>query len=214
VGEEELQDALAERFGQLPKLEREMVRPARAPETVQERRQPDVGGGGHELKLMPVPLMARFLAAFIDSLRPRTHLGADGSPLLSTPEEHRMSSPQPTPAQGTGLSPNLAGALAYLLGPITGIIFLVIEKNDRFVRFHAMQSTVFWVAWFVAGIAFSILSGVVPIIGWIFGLIGGLIMSVVGLVIWLLQMYKAYQGQEWELPVVGQFARKQLGQTV
>jgi uncharacterized membrane protein len=125
-----------------------------------------------------------------------------------------MSSPQPTPAQGTGLSPNLAGALAYLLGPITGIIFLVIEKNDRFVRFHAMQSTVFWVAWFVAGIAFSILSGVVPIIGWIFGLIGGLIMSVVGLVIWLLQMYKAYQGQEWELPVVGQFARKQLGQTV
>ncbi len=74
-----------------------------------------------------------------------------------------------------------------------------------------MQSTVFWVAWFIAGIVFSILSGVVPIVGWIFGLIGGLIMSLVGLVIWLMQMYRAYQGQEWELPWVGQFARKQLG---
>jgi uncharacterized membrane protein len=125
-----------------------------------------------------------------------------------------MSAPQPQPAQGSGLSPNLAGALAYLLGPITGVIFLLIEKENRFVRFHAMQSTVLGVAWFVLGIALSVLSGVVPVIGWIFGILLSLGMSVVGFILWIMLMYKAYQGQEWEVPYVGQFARKQLGSTV
>jgi uncharacterized membrane protein len=125
-----------------------------------------------------------------------------------------MSAPQPTPTQGTGLSPNVAGALAYLLGPITGIIFLVIEKNDQFVRFHAMQSTVLWVAWFIASIVLSVLSGAVPVIGWIFGFLLSIVLAIGGVVLWLLLMYKAYQGQEWELPWVGQFARKQLGQSV
>jgi len=125
-----------------------------------------------------------------------------------------MSAPQPTPTQGTGLSPNVAGALAYLLGPITGIIFLVIEKNDRFVRFHAMQSTVLWVAWFIASIVLSVLSGAIPVIGWIFGLLLSIVMTIGGVILWLLLMFKAYQGQEWELPWVGQFARKQLGQSV
>jgi uncharacterized membrane protein len=125
-----------------------------------------------------------------------------------------MSAPQPTPTQGTGLSPNVAGALAYLLGPITGIIFLVIEKNDQFVRFHAMQSTVLWVAWFIASIVLSVLSGAIPVIGWIFGFLLSIVMAIGGVVLWLLLMFKAYQGQEWELPWVGQFARKQLGQSV
>ncbi|HET7600517.1 MAG TPA: DUF4870 domain-containing protein [Gemmatimonadales bacterium] len=125
-----------------------------------------------------------------------------------------MSAPQPQPAQGSGLSPNLAGALAYLLGPITGIIFLLIEKENRFVRFHAMQSTVLGVAWFVLGIALSVLSGIVPVIGWIFGILLSLGMTVVGFILWLLLMFKAYQGQEWEVPWVGQFARRQLGSTV
>lgn len=125
-----------------------------------------------------------------------------------------MSAPQPSPTQGTGLSPNVAGALAYLLGPITGIIFLVIEKNDQFVRFHAMQSTVLWVAWFIFSIVLSVLSGAVPVIGWIFGFLLSIVMAIGGVVLWLLLMFKAYQGQEWELPWVGQFARKQLGQSV
>ncbi|HEU4587864.1 MAG TPA: DUF4870 domain-containing protein [Gemmatimonadales bacterium] len=124
-----------------------------------------------------------------------------------------MSAPQPTPTQGTGLSPNVAGALAYLLGPITGIIFLVIEKNDRFVRFHAMQSTVLGVAWVIFSIVLSVLSGAIPVIGWIFGFLLSIVMAIGGVILWLVLMFKAYQGQEWELPWVGQFARKQLGQS-
>ncbi len=67
------------------------------------------------------------------------------------------SDPSPAPvvapaaAAGSGLTPNVAGALAYLVGVITGILFLVIDpfKTDRFVRFHAFQSIFFNVAWIV-----------------------------------------------------------------
>jgi uncharacterized membrane protein len=128
-----------------------------------------------------------------------------------------MSSPVPTPppantppASGGGLTPNLAGALAYLLGPITGILFLVTEKTNSFVRFHAMQSTVLWVGWVIFWIGLSIVTSVVPVLGWIVGLLISVVLGIGGFILWLLLMWNAYQGKEWELPVVGPFARKQL----
>jgi uncharacterized membrane protein len=125
-----------------------------------------------------------------------------------------MSSPVPspsnTPSTSGGLTPNLAGALSYLLGPVTGIIFLVLERTNNFVRFHAMQSTVLGVAWIILSIALSVLSGIVPVIGWIFGLLISIVLGIGGFILWLLLMWNAYQGKEWELPVVGPFARKQL----
>src|SRR5689334_17289909 len=65
-----------------------------------------------------------------------------------------------TTTTSTGLSANVAGALSYLLGFITGIVFLVLEKQNRFVRFHAAQSIAVSVAIIVLSIALSILSGV------------------------------------------------------
>ena len=125
-----------------------------------------------------------------------------------------MSSPVPspsnTPSTSGGLTPNLAGALSYLLGPVTGIIFLVLERTNSFVRFHAMQSTVLGVAWIIFSIALSVLSGIVPVIGWIFGLLISIVLGLGGFILWLLLMWNAYQGKEWELPVIGPFARKQL----
>jgi uncharacterized membrane protein len=100
--------------------------------------------------------------------------------------------------KGTGLPKNTAAALSYVLGWLTGIVFLIIEK-DPFVRFHAMQSIV------VFG-ALTILS-FLPVLGWLLSPI----LMVLGFVLWLVLIYKAYQGEEFELPVVGQFARKQLG---
>jgi len=101
-------------------------------------------------------------------------------------------------AQGTGLPKNTAAALSYVLGWLTGIIFLLIEK-DPFVRFHAMQSI----------ITFGILTllSFVPVIGWI---LSPLVM-IVGFILWLVLIFKAYQGEEFKLPVVGEFAKKQLG---
>jgi uncharacterized membrane protein len=128
-----------------------------------------------------------------------------------------MSNPI-TPAGGgktsTGLEPNLAGALSYVLGPITGILFLVLEKESKFVRFHAMQSTVLGVAWIVLTYALSILAGVVafvPVIGWIISILVSVGMGLIGFILWLMLMWRAFQGQEWEVPVAGPLARKQIG---
>ena len=101
---------------------------------------------------------------------------------------------------GTGLKKTTAGALAYVLGPITGIIFLLIEK-DPFVRFHAMQSTVVFVVLFVL----QWILGITIILFPLSALIG-----LVAFVLWLILIYKAWQGEEWEVPVLGKIARNLL----
>jgi uncharacterized membrane protein len=116
----------------------------------------------------------------------------------------------------SGLAPNLAGALAYVLGLITGIVFLVLEpyKHDRFVRFHAMQSILFC----VAAIAFSILwhilvSIMMSISGWTaMALVPiGLVISLGFFLFWLFLMYQAYSQHEFRVPVIGAIAAKQVG---
>ena len=102
-----------------------------------------------------------------------------------------------TEKTGTGLPKNTAAALSYVLGWLTGIVFLLIEI-DPFVRFHAMQSI----------IVFGVLTllSFVPVVGWI---LSPLVM-IVGFALWLVLIYKAYQGEEFKLPWVGDFAKKQL----
>lgn len=100
----------------------------------------------------------------------------------------------------------LMGALAYLLGPITGIILLVTEKKNENVRFHAMQSTVV----FGAIILFNIVLGIIPILGWLVALILSPIIAIGSFVLWLLLMWKAYNGEKFMLPYFGALAVKQL----
>ena len=119
------------------------------------------------------------------------------------------------PQGGTGLAPNVAGALSYFLGPVTGILFLVLEKQNAFVRFHAAQSIGVGIAWVVLWIAFTILStilSVVPIIGWLIATLLWLVIGLGGLVLWLALMFRAFQGVEWELPYIGAQSRKLLQQ--
>jgi uncharacterized membrane protein len=111
----------------------------------------------------------------------------------------RMS--QDNKAPSTGLQPNVAGLLCYVLGWVTGIIFLVIEKDNEFVRFHAWQSIVVFGALTVA----SIVLGFIPIIGWIVAWL----LSVAGFILWIILMIKAYQGQRFKLPIAGNIAEKQ-----
>lgn len=111
----------------------------------------------------------------------------------------------------TGLAPNLAGALSYVLGPLTGIAFLVMEKQSRFVRFHAMQSTLVGVALIVFNVVVNMVQfvlGRIPFIGWLLSLGLALVVGLASLVLWLALMYQAYVGKEWELPLVGEHARK------
>ena len=114
------------------------------------------------------------------------------------------------PTTRTGLTANIAGLLAYVLGPFTGVLFLVIEKENRFVRFHAAQSITVSVAIIVLSIALSIMSAllaVVPVLGWIVALLAGLVFGLVTFVLWIELMLRAYQGREWEAPLVGRFGR-------
>lgn len=127
---------------------------------------------------------------------------------MTTPNE-----PSGGGATATGLPQNLAGALAYFLGPITGILFLVVEKENRFVRFHAMQSTVLCLAWIIVSFALKLFL-VVPLLGWIISILLSLVLGLGGFVLWLVLMWKAFQGEEWELPIVGEFARRQVGGAV
>ena len=114
-------------------------------------------------------------------------------------------------APTTGLAPHVAGALAYILGPITGVLFLVIEKENRFVRFHAAQSIAVGVATIALYIALSLLGTVlafIPVLGWIVALLLTLVIGFGTFVLWLLLMWRAFQGKEWEVPIAGGFARR------
>ena len=111
----------------------------------------------------------------------------------------------------TGLAPSVAGLLSYVLGPITGILFLVLEKENRFVRFHAAQSVAVGVALVIPSILLTVLSTIlafIPILGWIVAALAGLGFSLLTFILWLLLMYRAFQGDEWEAPIVGKYARQ------
>ncbi len=97
---------------------------------------------------------------------------------------------------------NLMGAASYLLGFITGIVMLLIEKQSKFVRFHAMQSTILFAGVFVANIAL----GFVPILGWLVGLF----LSFAAFILWIVCMWKAFQGEMYKVPYIGEIAEKQL----
>ena len=101
-----------------------------------------------------------------------------------------------------GTTQNVAGLLTYLLGWITGVVFLLIEKDNKFVRFQAMQSVVVFVTITIAWVVF----GFIPVVGGILNLL----LSLISLVLWLVLMYQAFQGNYLKLPKAGDYAETQL----
>lgn len=107
-----------------------------------------------------------------------------------------------------GIEENIAGALSYLLGFITGILFLLLEKENQFVRFHAVQSIIYSIGIWVLMIVVRAIFFPIPYIGFF---IGGALSSLVGLLgflLWLFLMYKAYEGMKYKLPVIGDHAER------
>lgn len=101
----------------------------------------------------------------------------------------------------SGLQENLAGALCYLFGWVTGVIFFLVEPKNKFVRFHAVQSIALTVALMVIYFVLFI----IPVIGWIISMLLGLAFFV----LWIMLMLKAYQGKMYKLPIIGNFAEQQ-----
>ncbi len=99
-----------------------------------------------------------------------------------------------------GMEENIEGALCYVLGWVTGIVFYLLEKENKFVRFHAMQS----ILTFLPLSVISWLFGWISFIGWV---ISALIWLLI-LILWIVLMIKAYQGEMFKLPIVGDMAEK------
>src|SRR5687767_6387956 len=102
-----------------------------------------------------------------------------------------------------GLDSNVAAALAYALGWVTGLAFVLTERENRFVRFHALQSTIAFGALSVAWIV----SLSIPFLGWLLAFV---IIFPVSVVLWLFLMFKAYQGERFKLPIAGEMAEQRV----
>jgi uncharacterized membrane protein len=132
-----------------------------------------------------------------------------------------MQNPPPvqTAKSSTGLDENVAALLSYLFGWVSGLIFFLIEKDSRLVKFHAMQSLLLNILAVVLGIGLWILTFVVVIIGAMIGDALGGILTLLATFIWvafgvaaliavIMCLVKAFQGQYFKLPIIGNFAEK------
>jgi uncharacterized membrane protein len=119
------------------------------------------------------------------------------------------------PSAGSGLAPNIAAALASFFLLIGGIVFILTEKKNQFVRFYAMQS-IFLGGLYIAlsiglTIVYLMLHGI-PLIGTLIWLVG-LLIRIALFVAWVITVIKAYQNKEWEIPYLGSLARQQLAKS-
>ena len=140
---------------------------------------------------------------------------------MQNPPPVQVSSQPPVQAgkSSTGLDENIAALLSYVFGWVSGLIFFLIEKDSRLVRFHAMQSLLFNILVAVVGIALWIVLFVVfMIVAQVSGALAT-ILSLVSILVWgvfllgilagfILCLVKAFQGQYFKLPVLGNFAEK------
>ena len=114
------------------------------------------------------------------------------------------------------LDERVVAAGSYLLGFITGIVVLVLEKSNRFVRFHALQSIVTFGALAIIIGALDLLGGIIgiiPLLGWAVAFIIGLIVKLIGLVgvvAWLWLMYSSWKGREFRVPIIGDIVWAQV----
>jgi len=101
-----------------------------------------------------------------------------------------------------GVTENLEALFCYALGWISGLVFLLLEKENEFVRFHALQS----LATFLGLLIVSIVIGFIPVLG----ILVNVLLWPIGVVLWIVLMIKAYKGERFKLPVVGDFVEQQL----
>jgi uncharacterized membrane protein len=124
--------------------------------------------------------------------------------------------PPPMVATSVSMNDNMAGALCYLFGFITGILFLVLSpyNQNRTIRFHAFQSIFLNIAWFAAWIVITIIMipfHLIPFLGLFISVVLHSALGLGAIIVWLYMMFKTYNGEKIVLPVVGPLADKQAG---
>jgi uncharacterized membrane protein len=143
------------------------------------------------------------------------------SDAIGTPSSGSAAAPQdPAPRGGalssnapssTGLDPNLAAALAYLAGPFSGALILLVERANGFIRFHAWQSIlglggigVLSAATLVLSFATLLISPFAFTVMYRFSEI----VAILWVVVWAICLVKAFRGSRWEMPLVGRYAAR------
>jgi uncharacterized membrane protein len=108
------------------------------------------------------------------------------------------------------MAENVAGLLTYVLGWITGIIFYMIDKRP-FVRFHAAQSIVVFGGLMAIQIALTMAFGFGGFAGFSFAWALHGLVELVGAILWVVLMVKAYQGERFRVPVAAEISEKVFG---
>ncbi len=135
---------------------------------------------------------------------------------LGAPAKPSEAAAKPEAESSTGMSANQAGFLCYVLGWVTGIIFVVLEKKSTFVKFHAWQSIMTFGVLTVAHLILSTILGEIAYENflWLHGLaifaaVMGWIIGILIFILWIILMIQAYQGKMWKVPWAGDWAEKQ-----
>ncbi len=135
-----------------------------------------------------------------------------GTPLSDAAGTPPAAEPYSAPsAQAGGLTENVAGALCYAVGLITGVLFLALSpyNKSKFVRFHAFQSIFLHVAWIAFWIVDTIVMIVLPSVFWSLNGLLWVVVSLAGLAAWIFCIVKAYNHERFKLPIIGDLAEKQ-----
>lgn len=101
-----------------------------------------------------------------------------------------------------GLTENFEAMLCYILGWVSGVLFFIIEKESKFVRFHALQS----ILTFLGTMVIFVVLRVIPVLGWLISVV----LTPVVIILWIVLMIKAYKGEMFKLPVIGDMVEKQI----
>ena len=139
--------------------------------------------------------------------------------MQNQPPVQVSSQPPAVGKSSTGLDENIAALLSYVFGWVSGLIFFLIEKDSRLVRFHAMQSLLFnvliavvaivlWIVMFVLLLIGSQISGIVSTLLTLIATLVWFALGIGALIAWVMCLIKAYQRQYFKLPIIGNFAEK------
>lgn len=117
--------------------------------------------------------------------------------------------------KGLGLAPNIASVLCYAFAPVSSIILLLLEKDNKDVSFHAWQGTLFGAAFYVLIFGIRLIA---TLFGYMVVFLQDLFLSfllpiyvLIGFILWVVCMIKAYQGERWRIPFLGDIAAKKAG---
>lgn len=172
--------------------------------TVEDRRPPP---GMAAAQMIVTPFHIVTLPRTDGEVRFESAVPATASAVAPSP----AAGPVSPAASSTGLEPTIAAALAYLVGPLSGILVLLAERSNRFVRFHAWQAILGLGGLWVVAAALYLLAFItlfVSATGFRVMLWLSTIAWVCWVVVWIFCLVNAFTGQMWRMPLVGEYAER------